>query len=136
MGLGPKGYPTFVERTYAKLGLFPPTRAPLPPSGRPVRFGSGSTLFFSNIHIVWIIFFSKKHVCSWRHFLAYLYSCFSYFLKYKNKKYSHFTLSSLSFCATVLQTFEFVGVLRLRTASEERGPFYPGRRLSTILDTI
>ena len=29
--------------------------------------------------------FSNRHVCSWRHFLGYIYSCFSHFFK-NNKK--------------------------------------------------
>ena len=65
--------------------------------------------------------------------MAYLYSHFS------QKKKLNKILTSLHhhyhLCAIVLHTIEFVGVLRLRTASEERGPFYPGRRLSTILGT-
>ena len=64
--------------------------------------------------------------------MAYIYSRFSQFF-FKTKFSLHFIIIIIG--AIVLQTIEFVGVLRLRTAYEERGPFYPGRRLSTILGT-
>ena len=58
---------------------------------------------------------------------------FSHFLHNKNIL---LTSSSLSFFVRLFcKQVEFVGVLRLRTSSEERDPFYPGRRLSTILGT-
>ena len=67
--------------------------------------------------------------------MAYIYSRFSQFFFLENKILTSLHFIVIIICEIVLQTVEFIRVLRLRTASEERGPFYPRRRLPTILGT-
>ena len=132
MGLGPRGTPLLWkgEDLLQARSVFPHACAPL--SAGSVQFHPLSVSIFRTNTLFRSYFFEQT--CLFVETLRGI-----YILPLFPKKFNEI-LTSLHFivviiCAIVLQTIEFVGVLRLRTASEERGPFYPGRRLSTILGT-
>ena len=138
-GFGPQGAPHFCgkERTYAKLGRCPPARARAAVVHLSSRFGSGPgplyRFLFFRTDTLFSSIFLNQHVCSWRHFLAYLFTPVFSNVFFQRKISLHYISFILCDCSEKI--IEFVEVLRLRTASEERDSFYPGRRFSTILGT-
>ena len=66
--------------------------------------------------------FSNRHVCSWRHFLGYLYSRFSHFLE-NEKLFSILLTSSLSF---------FVGLFCKLSSSGSFDPYHFGGTRSVL----
>ena len=119
-GFGPQGAPHFCgrERTYAKLGRFPPTRAHRR-NRRPSAWlgsvpGPPSILFFEQTRCL-DHNFSNKHVCLWRHFVAYIYSRFSQIFFFLTK----FSLPS---------SLSFVRLFYKQLSSSESSDYVPLRR--------